>query len=194
MILNVPIFSQADPRWAGVQLGFSSTTIQQYGCLLTSAAMMCKYYGKDTDPPKLNEAMKAKGGFSGNLFVWSVLPVVYPDILMDWNYYIKCETTPAPLNKIDELLNAGVPVIVKVDFNPATSPINEHWVLVVGKQDGSYVINDPIDGTRVKFESRYGAPEKFIFRIAAYRGTPAVVDLTGTERLMRLWDAHEELH
>ena len=195
MILNVPQYSQQDELWRKKYLGNSTTTIGNYGCLLTCAAMLCKFYGKDTDPARLNDLMKANGGFNGNLFVWAVLEKVYPDIVIDWSNYINCELVPAPMDKIDAVLQAGYPVIVKVDYNPATLPVNEHWVLIVGKEGASYIINDPIDGARVKFESRYGAPARYIFRIAVYKGKSGSVpvELTDKQKLDILWAAHPGL-
>lgn len=204
MILNVPQFSQGDPRWKDVKLGNSTTTIGNYGCLLTCAAMLCKFYGKDTDPAKLNDLMKANGGYSApannpsqkNLWGWSTLSVIYPDIVIDWSNYINCELVPAPIDKIDAVLQAGYPVIVKVDYNPATLPVNEHWVLVIGKEGNSYIINDPIDGARVKFESRYGQPARYIFRIAVYKGKIVTnpQEVTDSEKLSILWDWYKETH
>jgi hypothetical protein len=62
-----------------------------------------------------------------------------------------------------------------VDLNPATPALDEHWVLVVGKVDGSYIINDPWTGTQFKFEDTYGAPSKGIYIVSTYNfaGTPA---------------------
>lgn len=195
MILNVPQYSQQDELWRKKYLGNSTTTIGNYGCLLTCAAMLCKFYGKDTDPARLNDLMKANGGFNGNLFVWAGLEKVYPDIVIDWSNYINCELVPAPMDKIDAVLAKGYPVIVKVDYNPATLPVNEHWVLIVGKEGSSYIINDPIDGARVKFESRYGAPARYIFRIAVYKGKSGSVpvELTDKQKLDLLWAAHPGL-
>ena len=201
MILDVPQYSQQDELWRKKYLGNSTTTIGNYGCLLTCAAMLCKFYGKDTDPARLNAEMIAHNGYSApannpsqkNLWGWSTLSVIYPDIVIDWANYINCELVPAPLEKIDAVLQAGYPVIVKVDYNPATLPVNEHWVLVIGKEGASYIINDPIDGARVKFESRYGAPARYIFRIAVYKGTAGVPALTLEQRVSKL-EAWVEAH
>jgi hypothetical protein len=74
-----------------------------------------------------------------------------------------------PRRSLDELLAQGVPVMVQVDYNPKTSYIDQHWVLIIGKNGDDYIINDPIDGKRVSFRERYGDPARWIFRIAAYR-------------------------
>jgi hypothetical protein len=57
----VPYFSQCDSRWGGDRLGGDGPTICSQGCALTSAAMVMAYYGADTDPQKLNNAIGRVG-------------------------------------------------------------------------------------------------------------------------------------
>lgn len=143
MILDIEPISQLDERWKDERLGTSYTTIGQYGCLVTCAAMMLKYYGYDTDPKRLNELLKANTGFaSGNLLVWDSIKAFYPVYFANRYYGNR-------LDKLDENLAVGNPAIVKVDLKPKTYSIEEHWVLVIGKCDGRYIIADPIDGALV---------------------------------------------
>ena len=183
ILLNVPQFSQKDPRWKDIKLGTSNSTIGGYGCLMTDATMVARYYGHDVNPAQMNQLLIDNGGYvnkdggstNANLFVFGALTDIFPDVVIDWNNFINCIDTPAPLGTIDAMLLAGYPVIVQVDFNPSDVDIDQHWVTIVGKQNGSYIINDPIDGNRVTFESRYGDPARYIFRLAGYKGTPAVI-------------------
>ena len=165
--LDVPLFSQNDPAWKKDKLG-SSTTIGANGCLLTCVAMLLKHWGKDTDPRRLNAAMKSVGGYSGNLWIWEALTKLYPDIVMDWDNWIVSQGGYT-LGRIDMLLTAGTPVLAQTDYRPVTAYLDQHWVLVIGKQGNDYILNDPIDGQKVLFSSRYGEPAKKIFRIAAYK-------------------------
>ena len=57
----VPYFSQCDSRWGSDRLGGDGPTICGMGCALTSAAMVMAYYGVDTDPKRLNDAI-GRGG------------------------------------------------------------------------------------------------------------------------------------
>ena len=176
ILLNVPQFSQKDTRWNWILLGTSKSNIGGYGCLMVNAAMVARYYGHDVNPAQMNQLLIDNGGYvNGNLFVFGALTDIFPDVVIDWNNFINCIDTPAPLGTIDAMLLAGYPVIVMVDFNPSDADIDQHWVTIVGKQNGSYIINDPIDGARVTFESRYGDPARYIFRIVVYKGTPAVI-------------------
>lgn len=165
-LIETPLFSQLDPRWRYKKLGTSNSTIGSYGCTLTSVAMVCAYYGKQTNPDLLNQAMiRANGYENQNLWRWWVLPAIYPDILL--NEFINCESTPAPLTLIDTRLASGIPVIVKVDYYPGGA-VQQHWILLCGKQDDDYIAADPISGTRILFREKYGDPARYIFRVVTY--------------------------
>jgi GH25 family lysozyme M1 (1,4-beta-N-acetylmuramidase) len=160
-LINVPVFSQKDARWANDKLGTSAVTIGGYGCLVTATAMVCKYFGKDTDPGKLNKALIAVNGYeSGNLMRWNSITDIYPDVATDWTKFI---TSPSNAD-IDKCLEAKLPVIVQVDFIPATPILDQHWVVIVGKDAGDYRIIDPIDGTTT-YLSRY--PGK-VYKMAVF--------------------------
>ena len=172
-LTNINSFSQKDPAWASVKLGTSTTcTIKSDGCLLCCAASLCTYFGKDTDPQKLNtDLIRVKGFQNGALLVYGGISDVYPDIKVDWDNFIDCSTTPAPLDKIDAILASKRPVIVKVDYDYHTAKVEQHWITIVGKaEDGAYICNDPIDGTEIFFNARYGDPSRYIFKIVAYSG------------------------
>jgi len=125
--------------------------------------MMLRHFGFDTDPGRLNDLLKANGGYqNGNLFVWGALEKIFKGVSFGYRY------NGAYLDKIDEQLRAGKPVIINVDLNPATSVLDEHWVLIVGKVNGSYIINDPWYGTQFKFEGLYGAPSKGVRIVCTY--------------------------
>ena len=173
MKLPIQPISQRDSQWKDKKLGTSSVfTIGNFGCLLTCATMVCKYFGKDTDPARLNDEMvKVKGFYNGTFWVWGQLNVVYPDITFDWDLWDKgmFYDIPADLTILDKLLAEGIPPIVQVDFIPG-GDVQEHWVVVIGKE-GDYLINDPISGETYFFTAKYGDPSRYIFAIRAYRGT-----------------------
>jgi len=165
--------SQRNSQWKDKLLGTSTvSTIGNYGCLLTCCAMLCRYFGKDTDPERLNEEMKkVKGFYQGSYWLWGKLTEVYPDITFDWNVYNdgQCADIPAPLELVDKLLDDQTPVIVKVDFSP-TAGVQDHWVLIIGKENDSYLINDPWTGETYFFQAKYGDPVTGIYQICAYKG------------------------
>ena len=163
--LNVPVYSQNDPRWKNIRLGTSSTTIGWNGCLISCIAMTLKYYGFDYTPATLNTYLTNNNGYDqGNLLWWGRVPHLQ---IATW---IDCLLTPAPLSRIDAELALGRPCIVHVDFIPSTNVLNDHYVIIKGKLGADdYLINDPWDGWQGSFKSRYANPSRYIFRIVSYR-------------------------
>ena len=168
--LEVPAFSQKDARWAADKLGTSNVTIGGYGCLITAASSVCNYFGKNTNPGQINkDLIKVNGYSSGNLLIFNAISTIYPDIVVDWGKFLS-----DPDNKtIDQCLANKIPVIVQVDYNPATSVLDQHWVVITGKDASGYVIMDPIDGG-IAYLSRYAGKA---FRMVVYQKQVAEEEL-----------------
>jgi hypothetical protein len=166
-MFKVQPYSQMDPHWKDNPLGLdNSTTIGRFGCLLTCMTMVADGFGNDVTPQTLNEKMKAAGGFQGALVVPAVLPNVLPGIR--YQKYIQCDNPPAPIADIDATLDAGLPVIVEVDYSPAPGMQN-HWIVLYDRQGDDYLIQDPwpypVETKEVTLTSRYGfagPPKKII--------------------------------
>lgn len=168
-MLAVPQYSQRDPRWSGIRLGTGKATIGQQGCLVTAVSAVCKFYGKDTDPARLNsDLLRVDGYANSNLYNWWSLPKIYPDIRL--HTWIECDNKPAPLDRINAELAARRPPIVWVDFYPSTPAIEMHWVVIIGHTEGKndYLIMDPWTGKVLPFRSLYSDPSRYIFRIVTY--------------------------
>jgi len=166
--MNIPPLSQRDSRWAADKMGNSTCTVGGFGCLITSITMALRWFGKDIDVKQLNAWLSAHGGYvsgTGNLY-WGAIPQMYSDMYLHTS--INCASVPAPLDKIDALLAQNIPAIVEVDFNPNTLVLDQHWVLIVGKQGDDYIVNDPWYGDAGSFRKRYGSPERYIYAIKAY--------------------------
>jgi hypothetical protein len=58
-----PLYKQCDSRWGSHQLGTSSKTICQAGCLMSSAAMALSGTGHSETPDTLNTWLKSHGGY-----------------------------------------------------------------------------------------------------------------------------------
>ena len=69
---SVPFFWQANGRWGSKIMGGSCTCkrVSACGCALTSAAMIFKYYGVNTNPGAMNTCMRQKAC----PFDWTVAP------------------------------------------------------------------------------------------------------------------------
>jgi hypothetical protein len=165
-------FSQNNPLWSKDKLGKSTSTMGGWGCLVTAAATVARYFGIDIDPGRLNKLMTGRNlYYNGNLFVFDALETLF-GIKVDWENFIDCADVPAPLDKIDAILARKLPVVVKVDYDTNDDDVDQHWVVIYGKVNGSYIISDTWDGLEKKFEDRYGDPKRYIFKIVTWIGVP----------------------
>ena len=143
-MFTVKAYSQQDPLWKNKKLGFNpQTTIGKMGCLLTDLAMVAAGFGFDETPATLNQKMVALGenvGFIGEKIVPAAIPRVLPGMI--FRSFLRCPTTPAPMERIDAALADGWPVIVELDYDPKPG-LQNHWVVLYDKQDGDYLLQDP---------------------------------------------------
>ena len=151
---NVPFFSMDDERWASDEIGSSGSNISELGCVVTSVAMLLTYYGVDTDPGKLNAWLSAlpinnSGYTPAGALIWIKAAdysqeVTWIDNSNDdtWSF---SDDTQDHWDKLNEELDNGYPVLVKVDAYTSTPYLDEHWVLVTQREGDNYYINDPDD-------------------------------------------------
>ena len=139
--LSVPLYLQGDPAWGKDFLGNAPRTLGQVGCAVSSAAMVMKFYGIDTDPGRLNVFLRENGGYDeDNDLRWegpaALAPTqvrhVYEDLP---SYYL-----------IDTNLLHGNPVIVRLHLPSGWT----HFVVIMGKQGLDYLIRDPSGAGRTK--------------------------------------------
>ncbi|HLF26061.1 MAG TPA: C39 family peptidase [Anaerolineae bacterium] len=169
-------YSQTDPRWKNALLGFDDeSTLGKYGCLLTCLSMVATGFGFDVTPAALNEKLKANAGFVGAYLAWGGVPKALPGVTV--KRLVDCDNTPAPLAEIDAALAAGFPVIIEVDYEN-TPGYQYHWIVLYGKRDGDYLLQDPYPypppaGEVLLTKSRYafaGAPDRIITGAAFLEG------------------------
>lgn len=132
--LNVPYFSQTDPRWTNVKLGSSGSTMGKIGCATTGIAMMESYRSGGAITPAAM-AKKLKYTSSGSVY-W---PGDYTVVTSSSGY----------LSKIHSLLKAGKPVL----FGAKNRSGSQHWVVITGFTGGdlstaSFTIHDPGTSSR----------------------------------------------
>jgi hypothetical protein len=170
MTFTPNFLSQQDPRWKDHQLGFdSSITIGTDGCAITSLTMLVNGYGFSETPESVNNklvAMGAGAGFIGGMVVWGAITRAFPAIVyrdrVIWN------DQPASLSGIDAALSSGQPVVVQLDHSPSPG-LQNHWVVLVAKQDSDYLMLDPWPYPQgdqpLSLSSKYGfgrSPEQVI--------------------------------
>ena len=132
--LPVSLYLQGDPVWGKDQLGESLHTIGQVGCAMTSAAMVMRFYGIDTDPGRLNVFLREHGGYDeDNDLRWEGPTALAPERVRHAyedlpSYYL-----------IDSNLLHGNPVIVRLRLSNGVT----HFVVVMGKEGFDYLIRDP---------------------------------------------------
>ena len=137
--MSIKQFSQTDPLWKNVLLGYDKTsTIGVYGCLLTSLTMCATFYGAvDLTPSTLNDKMKAAGGFqAGTAFIiGGAIGSVVPGMGVDYR-------KGAALTEIDAALAQGLPVILEVDWSPQPG-VQTHYMTAYAKAGNDYLVYDP---------------------------------------------------
>ena len=151
---------QNDPQWANQKIGLQNAlTISQVGCLLTSMAMTVNHFGGNTTPAALNNMMKSSGGFSGAWIKAARVPGAFPQLGMKRQKWV--ERGPISLDLIDQGLEAGSLIVVRVDWS-ADPGIQGHWVVIHKKEGNDYLIWDPWNkqGASNKLTERYGFASK----------------------------------
>jgi len=161
--IGVPLFLQTDPLWANKPYGnpindiYSDNTIGNYGCYLTSTAMIIDYWGQrkspafHTDPDVLNTWMRNHDGYDrSNGVVPSQIVLYASNNQVTLSFLGKIDGRNDTI--LDNFLLSGNPVIIKV----TNSKGSDHFVVATEKttQSGqaTYKINDPIFGITTLFD------------------------------------------
>jgi len=166
-MIALQTYSQRDSRWGDEFLGFSKVSkIKDWGCLVTSYAMLATYYNKPTNPSEMNNLFKQTNSFVDKSYLISgnVLSRVYPEIEYRMTFWWdNVNVTDNHLLQIKEYTDRGQPVVLKLET------LYGHYVLAIGWDNG-IVIADPQDGKIRKISDRYGDPKKLISRVIIYEG------------------------
>ncbi|MCK5475914.1 MAG: C39 family peptidase [Candidatus Pacebacteria bacterium] len=128
-------FSQNDPKWKDMTIGLSSSSVDDYGCAISSVAMVFKYYGIDIDPGRLSKQ-----------------PIYYRDLIYwpdQWRFLDLIKKTGhkyggltnGDWNLIDREIASGHPVIV---FIKALGRGAGHYVVIHSKDKKGYIVHDPV--------------------------------------------------
>lgn len=131
-------YSQKDSTWGNNRIGLSSSLIKDYGCALTSVAMVFTYHGERITPGKMAQQ-----------------PIFYRDLIV-WPLYwkgLKLSGGHAHGNidwdVVDKELKADNPVIVFVKARAGKG----HYVVIHGKDKDKYVVHDPLFGPNLYLET-----------------------------------------
>ena len=141
IVITVPHYRQADPRWKADLLGKTPGTLGGQGCAVASASMTLSHYGMSVDPAMLNRFLTDHEGYEGAGWIRWESAAEYSPGMVEKAY----EDLPS-YALIDGNLLEGNPVIVRIRRPDGIT----HFVVIVGKRGLDYLIRDPAaadDGT-----------------------------------------------
>jgi len=132
-------YYQTDSRWGDLTIGNSDSTMKNYGCAVTSLAMIFKYYNEDITPGNLAKQPL----FYFDLIKW---PSAWRSVSLAANE----ARQKVNWSKVDENIKNGFPVIV---FIRAVGKSGGHYVVIFSKDSHGYIVNDPMWGSNIYLDS-----------------------------------------
>jgi peptidoglycan hydrolase CwlO-like protein len=134
-------YNQRDSQWGGSNMGTSHLIMADYGCLVTSVAMMSSHFGHDIKPSDIANTPSAF--FSPNS----------DTALLYWQFTVNgtgINLSSHSKSQIDSLLASG-PVIVGLYSGP------DHYIVLKSGSNGNYIMNDPFleNGGSKNFTDKY---------------------------------------
>ena len=161
--VGVPLLLQTSSPWAtdtygNYPAGDTVNTIRQWGCFMTSAAMITNYWGQrgqpsfQTDPRQLNSWLRSHSGYDRDNGVVHCSVYAYASQNGVSMYYRGAQAGRND-SVLDNYLTSGNPVIIGVNLK--TDPLSGrvypgHYVVATGKavvgDQPTYTINDPVYG------------------------------------------------
>jgi len=129
-------FSQRDSRWASTKIGNTSSNMRDYGCAVSSVAMVFKKFGISITPGKLAKM---------NIFYKDLIN--WPD---SWSSSIDLVSSTSHGNvswsEINSQIKKGNPVIIHI---AKTNGKGGHYVVIGGKDSNDYIVHDPYFGANL---------------------------------------------
>lgn len=142
------VVSDSPAGWSYVQLNYSDTlgnspyTVHDYGCLVTSLAMVATYYGNRVSPPWI---ANHPNFFSyGDAYVSTIASAIG---------LVQMSSRSVNWSVVDSELDNGHPVIVSI-YLPQVGAINRdgssHFIVISGKSGSGnhYLMQDPLGSGR----------------------------------------------
>lgn len=163
-------YSQNDPRWKGVLLGFNSDyrfTIGSAGCYVTAIADVCSWAGNELNSLQVNQiCMDNKWFIDGGVINRDDIPAILCQNLQylgrtNWSKRVD-------MSFFDDASDPNIAYIVLIDASPANG-MQTHYTMVWSKLNANDLeINDSWDGVR-KALSRYGDPATILYSAMKFR-------------------------
>lgn len=135
-------YNQRDSQWGNNAIGNSRDSMAEYGCLVTSMAMVSTHFGKSLNPGQIagssapfwyNTAYMLQGSWTVNGVTMNRTRIGYS------------------LDTLDSILATGNPAVIGIGRGPA------HFIVITTKRDGEYIMRDPYfeNGKDISFSSKY---------------------------------------
>lgn len=161
-LMQIPVLAQRDRNWRNELLGGDvNSTIGDYGCLITSFAMLA-----NSTPTAVNNWMKENDKFqTGDCKACAATfdvpgPMGGPRWVDASNRYEYHPFPDTEIKRVMEWLKMGRPAILEVDMQPNLLGHQMHFVLAVGAfgdvTNGNIIINDPWYEDQTTVAPRYG--------------------------------------
>lgn len=143
MLADRSNFRQDERGWAYEPLGHTRQTMREYGCTVTSVANAITNYDRDYMTPKIlnNNLIKARGYTDRGWLKWSAISQA-----TNGKYAARVFSGGNPEAQIDGCLANNEYPVVKIMLRGEV----QHWVLVVGRKNGEYMVRDPLEGDRAE--------------------------------------------
>ncbi|NNC35990.1 MAG: hypothetical protein EX271_04050 [Acidimicrobiales bacterium] len=140
MLTDKSNFRQDERGWAYDPLGHTNQTMREFGCTVTSVANAITNYDQDFVTPRIlnQNLIKARGFTDRGWLKWSAISTA-----TDGKYSARVFNSASHANIDSCMANNEYPV-VKIFLRGEV----QHWVLIVGKRNGEYLIRDPLEGDR----------------------------------------------
>lgn len=133
-------YSQRDPRWGENFIGNSKSNLKDWGCAVTSVAMVSTFYGNRISPNILaKQPIYAFDLIKWNLGGWSgsgmTVDPAYGSSHGNINWSV-----------VDKMIANKIPVVVNIR---KTNGKGGHYVVVHNKDKTDYIVHDPYFGSNI---------------------------------------------
>lgn len=146
-------YNQRDSQWGTMGMGGSSYSVAEYGCLISSIAMIATHYGKKMTPADI--------AVNPNFFVPGTGYIYHSVSGMPFVIEKESDTS-----KLDKLLLSR-PVIAGL-FN-AEHP--GHFIVILRKDGSDYIMHDPFmpDGGNRRLSEKYSVSDISSLRLVSFK-------------------------
>ncbi|BCX14682.1 MAG: hypothetical protein KatS3mg088_365 [Patescibacteria group bacterium] len=142
-------YNQRDSQWGTIGIGGSSYSVAEYGCLISSIAMISSHYGKKLTPGDI--------AINPNYFVPGTGYIYHSAEGMPFTI------STASVSQLDSLLSKG-PVIAGLYSGP------DHFIVILRKEGNDYIMHDPFmpDGANRRLTEKYKVSDITSLRLVSF--------------------------